>query len=159
MKINEDLIWIFLFIFNTNKRFRKIIPSANVEPINLNILFIDLYQCFSASLVRHSDFPNIEIAGRRTLIFFETEFVSDHFIWRFAHRSFYQKVPADRNFTSIFFVIFWWGSNSIFVCDLNLTCTPLVKSSFGNEKSIKISQITVDARMIAELKKTKTAVI
>ena len=43
----------------------------------------------------------------------------------------------------------------LFVSDLNLAGIPLVKTSFNNEKSIKMSQITIDARMIGRFTRNK----
>ena len=47
----------------------------------------------------------------------------------------------------------------LFVSDLNLAGIPLVKTSFNNEKSIKMSQITIDARTISDLQETRSIVI
>ena len=40
----------------------------------------------------------------------------------------------------------------LFVSDLNLAGIPLVKTSFNNEKSIKMSQITSDVCIVAKIK-------
>ena len=83
-----------------------------------------------------------------------------HFIWRFTHRSFYQKVPVDRNFTSSnFFCKFSMRQQQSFCLRSESHMHSSCKIKFGNEKSIKMSQITVDARTIADLQETRSIVI